>query len=138
MACFLVSAAEAAVTAVAAKEVEKKEAAREIQGQQEEGLSSAADRTQGIPFSVKLRWLRNMLLGGSVLLAFEHIWHGEITAWFPFLTAAQSQSETAVMLHEMATVGVAMALLITVVWLVMVAVADSVVKKSQDPAAVEE
>ena len=80
MACFLVSAAEAAVTTIAAKEAEKKEVEnQEVQSTQ-------------IPFSRKLSWLRNMLLGGSVLLMFEHIWHGEITAWFPFLTAAESAS----------------------------------------------
>jgi len=35
-----------------------------------------------------LGWLTNMLWGGSLLLAFEHVWHGEETPWFPFLTAA--------------------------------------------------
>lgn len=125
MACFLVSAAEAAVTTIAAREAEKKEVEnQEVQSTQ-------------IPFSRKLSWLRNMLLGGSVLLMFEHIWHGEITAWFPFLTAAESASETKVMLQEMATVGVTMAVLITVVWLVMIAVVGVMEKKEQQAESAE-
>ena len=123
MACFLVSAAEAAVTAAAAKEVEKKE----VQQSEETGVQQA----QAIPFSRKLKWLRNMLLGGSVLLMFEHVWHGEITAWFPFLTAAKDPADTAAMLQEIATVGVAMALLVTVVWLVMIAVVAVMEKREK-------
>ena len=123
MACFLVSAAEAAVTAAAAKEVEKKE----VQQSEETGVQ----QVQVIPFSRKLKWLRNMLLGGSVLLMFEHIWHGEITAWFPFLTAAKDPADTAAMLQEIATVGVAMALLVTVVWLVMIAVVAVMEKREK-------
>ena len=118
MACFLVSAAEAAVTTIAAKEAEKKEAEH-------------TEVVEQIPFSVKLTWLRNMLLGGSVLLAFEHLWHGEIVPWFPFLTAAENPADTAEMLREMATVGVAMAVLITAVWLVMLAVVAVMEKKAQ-------
>lgn len=38
-------------------------------------------------------------------------------------------ADKAEMLHEMATVGVSMAVLITVVWLVMCKVADSIVKR---------
>ena len=63
-----------------------------------------------------------MLWGGSALLAFEHVWHGEIVPWFPFLTAAGDAEEASIMLHEMATVGVSMAILITAVWGVMLLV----------------
>ena len=62
-----------------------------------------------------------MLWGGSALLAFEHIWHGEVTPWFPFLTAAGNPEDAMAMLHEMATTGVAMAVLVTAVWAGMVA-----------------
>ena len=124
MACFLVSAAEAAVTTIASKEIEKKEAEH-------------AEVTTQIPFSTKLHWLRNMLLGGSVLLAFEHLWHGEIVPWFPFLTAAENASDTAAMLQEMATVGVAMAVLITAVWLVMLAVVAVMEKREKDAASAQ-
>ena len=103
MACFLVPVAEAIVTTAASHVLKNKE-----EQQKTASLS--------IPFSRKLKWLSNLLWGGSALLAFEHVWHGEVTAWFPFLTgAAEPQS----MLQEMATVGVSMSLLVTAVWGVM-------------------
>ena len=70
-----------------------------------------------------------MLWGGSALLAFEHIWHGEVTPWFPFLTAAGNPEDAMVMLHEMATTGVAMAALVTAVWVGMVAVSNVIEKR---------
>ncbi|MCC8013571.1 MAG: hypothetical protein LIO87_00095, partial [Eubacterium sp.] len=63
-----------------------------------------------------MNWLNNMLWGGSALLAFEHIWHGEITPWFPFLTNAANAADRAEMLFEMATSGTAMAAVVTVFW----------------------
>ena len=71
------------------------------------------------PFVRRIGWLQKMLFGGSFLLAVEHVWHGEITWRYPFLTAVKD-GNTAEMLHEIATLGVAMAALITVVWAVMV------------------
>lgn len=71
-----------------------------------------------------------MLWGGSALLAFEHVWHGEVTPWFPFLTAAGSPESTAAMLHEMATSGVAMALVVTAVWIAVTAAGSAVQKRS--------
>ena len=100
MACFLVPTAEAIVTGVVSKVEKKNEAA--VEGK--------------IPFSRKLKWLKNMLWGGAALLAYEHVWHGEVVPWFPFLTAAANPEDAAVMLHEMATVGVTMALLVTAAW----------------------
>ena len=70
-----------------------------------------------------------MLWGGSALLAFEHVWHGEVTPWFPFLTNAATPASTAEMLREMATSGVGMALLVTAVWAGIVAVTNSIVKR---------
>ncbi|MBO4513689.1 MAG: hypothetical protein J5746_13080, partial [Victivallales bacterium] len=49
------------------------------------------------------------------LLTFEHVWHGEVIPTFPFLTAVKN-GETAEMLQEMGTNGVAMAVLVTAVW----------------------
>ena len=130
MACFLVSAAEAAVVTIAQKVIEKKEKemAPEEATVSGEGEVEAAVR---IPFSTKLKWLRNMLWGGAFLLAFEHIWHGEVVPWFPFLTAMNDPADAAEMLHEMATVGVCMAVLVTAVWLVMVGVSAWIEKKAQ-------
>ena len=122
MACFIVSAAEAAVVSVVKKHEEKKE--------QNIIKTDTQDQAVKIPMSKKLGWLNNMLLGGSALLMFEHVWHGEVVPWFPFLTAASNAEDAAEMLHEMGTVGVAMAALVTTVWLGMCAVASYVKKRA--------
>ncbi len=124
MACFLVSAAEAiVVTAVEKMEKKKEEKALET--------GSAKTDTPSIPMSEKLGWLKYMLWGGVILLAFEHLWHGEIVPYFPFLTAMSDSADAAVMLHEMATVGVCMALLVTALWAVICFVADAIVKRPE-------
>ena len=127
MACFLVSAAEAAVVTVVGKAVEKKEKARAAENP---GVSSDAV-TPHVSLSRKLKWLRNMLWGGALLLLFEHIWHGEVVPWFPFLTAAADPGDAAQMLREMATVGVAMAALVTLVWVGLVAVVSIYEKRAK-------
>lgn len=101
MACFIVPATEAVVTTVVRRIVKKKE-------------KDSPEKENGIRLSEKLGWLNGMLWGGSGLLAFEHIWHGELTPVFPFLTNA---AEPAQMLHEMAAAGTAMSALVTAVWL---------------------
>lgn len=121
MACFLVSAAEAVVVTA----VEKGEAKKERLHAAEHGQ---VDEVK-VPFSRKLKWLKSLLLGGAVLLMFEHVWHGEVVAWFPFLTAMSNAEDAVSMLKEMGTVGVSMALLITAVWGVMCKVADVIVKR---------
>ena len=118
MACFIVPTTEAIVTTIAAKCVKKHEAA------------APAGDTAAILFSEKLGWLNKLLWGGSALLAFEHVWHGEVVPFFPFLTAAADPEEASVMLHEMATVGVSMAVLVTVVWLGMLLVSRMLEKKA--------
>ncbi len=110
MACFIVPAGEAIITTAVQKILEK---------HQTEG-SAAADIAQ------KLKPLNSMLWGGSALLMFEHIWHGEVAPWFPFLTAMNSPDSTAAMLHEMGTVGVAMAIVVTAAWAAGVAVISAV------------
>lgn len=124
MACFVVPATEAVVTTVATKAIKKSEASH-AHGE----LAS---------FSRKLNWLNGMLWGGSALLAFEHVWHGEVSPFFPFLTAMANPADTAEMLSEMATSGVAMAALITVVWAGMVAVSTVIEKKSQPELSIAE
>ena len=123
MACFLVSAAEAIVVKVAEKAQENVEKKTE---------ETASETRVHVPFSRKLKWLSYMLWGGVILLAFEHIWHGEVQPFFPFLTAMESPASTAEMLHEMATVGVAMALLITAVWGVICLVTSVLEKKASE------
>ena len=132
MACFLVPVAEAVVATAATKAVKAREAApSELKSGAESGVLPAG----AVPFSRKLTWLSNMLWGGSALLAFEHVWHGEVTPWFPFLTAAADPAEAAVMLGEMAAVGTSMALLITAVWGGMLLVVKGMEKKALPSAA---
>lgn len=89
------------------------------------------------PFVAKLGWLGQLMFGGSFLLAIEHVYHGEIVFSPPFLTAVRD-GETAGMLHEMATRGVAMAVLLVAVWAVMVAVSEwRAAAKSAPPSEAE-
>ena len=132
MACFAVPAAEAAVVGVVyavAKYKEKKAALAHTQG--------AAAEPQKTSFTKKLSWLIKLLVGGSFLLAFEHIWHGEVVPWPPFLTAASDPADMAEVLHEMATVGVTMAVAVTVVWAGIVIV-SSVLEKRTDTKPAED
>ena len=127
MACFLVPMTEAIVATVAKKVIEKKEKKAGIQT-----LTSADGfKMEKAPFSQKLGWLNKMLWGGSALLAFEHVWHGEVVPYFPFLTAAGEGPEAvSEMLHEMATAGVCMAAIVTVVWIGMLLVSKSLEKRA--------
>ena len=122
MACFVVPMTEAVVTTVAQRIMKAHE--------KEEKLSQKMDCAEGvnkIPFSVKLGWLNRLLWGGSALLAFEHLWHGEIVPFFPFLTAV-ADGEVSGMLAEMSTTGVMMAVLVTVVWAGMLLVSSTMEK----------
>lgn len=119
MACFVVPAAEAVITTVAQKVLHKK------------GMTSAENENSiAVKFSEKLGLLNKLLWGGSALLCFEHIWHGEIVPFFPFLTAAQTPESAAAMLNEMAVSGTAMAVLITGVWAVIVTAGSVIVRKA--------
>ena len=88
MACFIVPAAEAIAVTAATKLLGHKKAEK-----------NSSVRTLFV--TEKLGWLNKMLWGGSALLAFEHLWHGEVVPFFPFLSAMESAEETASMLHEM-------------------------------------
>ena len=134
MACFLVPTAEAIVTTITTKVIEKKE----HNNSGESSKNPSNDHAAHVPFSRKLKWLNSMLWGGSALLAFEHVWHGEVTPWFPFLTAASDPDEAAMMLHEMSTVGVTMAVLVTVVWIGIVGVSSLIEKRIDSAETAEE
>ena len=129
MACFLVTTAEAVVVTAAAyamKKSEEKKAVKTSGGEAAELIGN----DQKIPWSRKLRWLSWLLWGGALLLAYEHVWHGEVVPWFPFLTAMNDPGDTAEMLHEMATIGVTMAGIVTGVWIAICVAADAIVKRS--------
>ncbi len=116
MACFTIPAGEAIVTTIIKKKMEK------------QGAEKNEDKVS-VPMTRKLKWLSNLLWGGSALLAFEHVWHGEVQPFFPFLTAMSNPEDTQEMLHEIATVGVSMAVLVTVIWIGMCVTADMIVKR---------
>ena len=98
MACFLAPAGVAVVTTVVQKVVKNKEA--EAAG----GSGEQAEKTAG-KWTQRLRWLNTMLWGGVALLCLEHIWHGEVVPWPPFLTAMETPGEVGPMLHEIALYG---------------------------------
>ena len=112
MACFLVPATEAIVTTAAERIIRSRE--------DKEDVNKNGNEVPKVHFSEKLGWLNKMLWGGSALLAFEHVWHGEVIPTFPFLTAVKN-GETSEMLAEMGTAGVGMAVLVTLIWGGMVA-----------------
>ena len=91
MACFLVPAAEAIVTTIITKAIKSKEKDEKVKVSFSNGV---VEETTKIKFSTKLGWLNKLLWGGSALLAFEHVWHGEVVPFFPFLTAVKN-GETA-------------------------------------------
>ncbi|MGD6807293.1 MAG: hypothetical protein ACQCN4_10090 [Candidatus Bathyarchaeia archaeon] len=79
-------------------------------------------RHNDLSHKLKLSTLNAMLWGGVVILAAEHVFHGEITAWAPYLTAMSSPADTAVMLSEIATIGGSMTLAISGTWMGILAV----------------
>ncbi len=91
MACFVVPAGVAIVTTVVRKKV---------------------------PEKYHMNWLNSMLWGGVVMLAVEHIVHGEIVLYPPFLTAGLPE-----VFPEMMRVGIPMTLSIFLIWGIMVIVA---------------
>jgi len=124
--------AEAVVTTAVTHILKKKEAASEasVNSSMASSMDSSVEAVKEVRFSRKLKWLSNLLWGGSALLAFEHLWHGEIVPFYPFLTAASSPADAMEMLHEMATVGSTMAIVVTAVWVGMVVVSSVLERNS--------
>jgi hypothetical protein len=135
MACFLAPLTEAVVIS-AVKAVSRRIVIGKLHIQHDEGISSRdgkvlKDNLLCDEFGKKLNLLTTMLYGGSLLLAIEHVWHGEVVPWFPFLTAMKNPDDTKAMLHEIATTGVSMAILVTVVWTGMVMVLHMIEKRDK-------
>ena len=62
--------------------------------------------------------LEKMLWGGTLMLIVDHIINGELTWRFPFFTALESDGGWSTMLHEILTVGVPMAAVLTLAWVI--------------------
>ena len=141
MACFTVPVAEAIVTTaitavVKAKEKKAAKTTDTSQTMKYDGKEfEAVETAKKIPLSRKLSWLNYMLWGGSLLLMFEHIWHGEVVPWFPFLTNAATPESAAEMMREITTVGVTMAISVTVVWAIIVGIITLFEKRAAKESA---
>ena len=122
MACFLVPLAEAVVVSAVRGLVGNKRSAANV-------VAESKDNSKTVSIKQKLGWLQNLLFGGSALLAIEHIYHGEVVLDPPFLTAMRNPEDIPEMLHEMSTVGVGMAILVTAVWAIAVGVSAALKKK---------
>ena len=120
MACFLVSATVGVGVSVARHIVKHHEKKLELEGKTQHPEKFGSD----IKWSQKLAYLELTLFSGSFLLAIEHILHGEVVPFPPFLTAASNPADLAEMLTEMGTVGVAMLAILLVAWGVGVLIAD--------------
>lgn len=126
MACFVAPAAVAVVTTITRKVVKNKEGASHMHAEQ---TRQTRDTTAG-KWTQRLGWLNAMLWGGSALLCLEHIWHGEVVPWPPFLTAMRTPGQIGPMLHEILVYGTAMTAAILVVWGIMVGVAEFVERRA--------
>lgn len=115
MACFLVPMAEAVVVDVIRRKILKEDAADSF------GYSTMNVMTVR---SHHLGWLSQLLWGVSLLLMLEHVWTGEVTLSFPFLTALSSGESAVSMLRELLTVGLPTALLVTFIWVITVKISE--------------
>jgi hypothetical protein len=79
-----------------------------------------------IPAALKISWLNIMLWGGVAMLAIEHIAHGEVVLYPPFLTAMQNPADIPVMLQELVTVGGTMTIAIVFIWILLVAITSRI------------
>ncbi|MGE4357579.1 MAG: hypothetical protein AB7E08_03370 [Candidatus Omnitrophota bacterium] len=97
MACFLAPMATAIVTTAVKKKVSEK---------------------------YHFNWLISMLWGGVIMLAVEHIAHGEVVPYPPFLTRGLYE-----VLPEVLRVGIPMTLAVVFIWSVMVGIANCFEKR---------
>lgn len=69
------------------------------------------------PRDLHVGWLNALLWGGTLMLAVEHVAHGEIVPYPPFLTAGLAE-----IIPEMLTIGVPMAIVNVGIWSTIVLV----------------
>ena len=120
MACFLVSAA-AGIGVTAAKYIVKHhEKKNELKVNEPKDYKFGSE----VKWSKKLAYLELVLFSGSFVLAGEHMIHGEVVPFPPFLTAMSDPADATEMLHEMGTTGVLMLGLLVAAWAVGVLLVD--------------
>ena len=106
MACFVVTTV-AAIGVGAARHIVKHNENKNVELKPEDKFINAK----------KLGYLELTLWGGSFLLAGEHVFHGEVTYKFPWLTAVtEGKDAVLTMLGEMGTVGVGMLAILVGAW----------------------
>ena len=121
MACFTVSAVAAIGVGIARHIVKHHEKKNELVVSEPKEYKFGSE----IKWSKKLAYLELALASGAFVLAGEHILHGEVTPYPPFLTAASEGPEAVnEMLTEMGTVGVSMLAIVVVAWVIGVLIVD--------------
>ena len=121
MACFVVSAVAAIGVGAAKYVVKHHEKKNELVVSEPKEYKFGSE----VKWSKKLAYLELMLWSGSFVLAGEHVLHGEVSPYPPFLTAAGEGPEAvSEMLTEMGTVGVVMLAALVATWAVGVLVVD--------------
>ena len=121
MACFVVSAVAAIGVGAAKYVVKHHEKKNELTVKEPKEYKFGSE----VKWSKKLAYLELMLWSGSFVLAGEHVLHGEVSPYPPFLTAAGEGPEAvSEMLTEMGTVGVAMLAALVATWAIGVLVVD--------------
>ncbi|WP_313129163.1 hypothetical protein [Anaerocolumna sp.] len=133
MGCFIAPVTEAVIVTAIKHNCRKKEEKISKSSKRSDDL----ENKEKVTFSKKLGWLNTMLWGGSFLLAIEHIWHGEVVPWFPFLTAMMNPADIPEMLMEIATVGTSMVIVVTSIWLLIV-LAYNIIEKKADALLLSE
>ena len=121
MACFVVSAVAAIGVGAAKYVVKHKESKKELENKELKEYKFGSE----VKWSKKLSYLELALFSGSFVLAGEHLIHGEVSPYPPFLTAAGEGPEAvSEMLQEMSTVGVTMLLSVVFVWTIGILLVD--------------
>ena len=135
MACFTISAAAAIGVSVARHIVKHHEKKNELVVKSEPKEYKFGSE---VKWSTRLGYLELALFAGAFVLAGEHILHGEVVPYFPFLTAV-TEGEEAVseMLHEMGTVGVAMLAIVVVAWAIGCFLVDFIKYKKHNAKKLE-
>ena len=121
MACFVVSAVAAIGVGAAKYVVKHHEKKNELTINEPKEYKFGSE----VKWSKKLAYLELMLWSGSFVLAGEHVLHGEVSPYPPFLTAAGEGPEAvSEMLTEMGTVGVVMLAALVATWAIGVLIVD--------------